>query len=266
MPADGFAANPSGTQSAPLPTSAHHAPLSKGTDQTVASTNSARSTAAGDTPFPSTSAPLGVNQADKPEQGAVAAGLDAPLARGGENFANTLSAITTPETGPLSMPTTARSDSPTQLPAPVATPLGQPGWSQEFSDRVTWMAGKSLDSAEIHLNPPHLGPIEVRISLDQDQQASIQFISSHATVREAIEAAAPRLREMMHNQQMTLVNVNVADASSQQQFAGRNDGRSPHPQQPAYVRTDRDFNGESAAAIDTPLPTRNAGNQLSLYA
>ncbi|TAN48435.1 MAG: flagellar hook-length control protein FliK [Methylococcaceae bacterium] len=248
----------------------HQAPLHKSTDHAAALTDGARSLAGSESSLAAPAVPANARKLDpQPELAAAASGMDAPVAGNNESFANTLSAITTPEPGTLSMPATARSDSgnAAQLPAPVATPLGQPGWDREFNDRVVWMAGKSLDSAEIHLNPPHLGPIEVRISLDQDQQASIQFISSHAQVREAIEAAAPRLREMMHNQQLTLVNVNVADSSGQQQFAGRNDGRSPYPQQPAYVRTERDFNGDSNAAIDAPPPARGGGtNQLNLYA
>lgn len=77
----------------------------------------------------------------------------------------------------------------------VETPFRQPGWDQALSERVLWAANQKMQSAEIKLNPPQLGPIEVRIQMHQDQ-AQVSFTSQHAAVREALEAALPRLREM----------------------------------------------------------------------
>ncbi len=91
-------------------------------------------------------------------------------------------------------------------------PVGQPGWNQELGNRIIWMTGKSVDVAEIRLNPPHLGPLEVRINLNQDQ-ASVAFTAQNSVVREAIEAAVPRLREMFSSQQLNLVNVDVSQQS-----------------------------------------------------
>jgi len=94
-------------------------------------------------------------------------------------------------------------------------PVGQPGWNRELGNRIIWMTGKSVDVAEIRVNPPQLGPLEVRINLNQDQ-ASVAFTAQNSVVREAIEAAVPRLREMFSSQQLNLVNVDV----SQQSFSG----------------------------------------------
>jgi hypothetical protein len=102
-------------------------------------------------------------------------------------------------------------------PPPVATPLGHPGWDAEMSERIVWMTSKSMSSAEIHLNPPNLGPVEVRISLNQDQQASIQFVSPHAAVREALEAAMPKLRDLFGAQQLSLADVSVSQHPAGQQ-------------------------------------------------
>jgi flagellar hook-length control protein FliK len=99
---------------------------------------------------------------------------------------------------------------------PVATPVGHPGWDAEVGQRVVWMAGNSVSSAEIHLNPPHLGPVEVRISVNQDQQTSVQFLSPHAAVREALEAALPRLRDQFGAQQLNLGDVSVSQQSTGQ--------------------------------------------------
>lgn len=94
------------------------------------------------------------------------------------------------------------------------TPFGRPDWSDDFGERVVWMTGKGIQSAELQLNPQHLGPVEVRINLSQDQ-ASVQFVAHHAAVRDAIEAAIPKLREMLGAQQLNLADVSVAQQSFQ---------------------------------------------------
>jgi len=73
--------------------------------------------------------------------------------------------------------------------------------------------------AELHLNPPHLGPLEVRLSITSDQNAvaNAQFTSPHAAVREAIEAAMPRLREILAESGVTLGNTTVGNDSFRQQ-------------------------------------------------
>ena len=115
---------------------------------------------------------------------------------------------------------------------PVAVPFNQPGWDQALGERVHWMVTQRLQAAEIHLNPPELGPVEVRLSMDQNQ-ARIQFLSPHASVRDAIEAALPRLREMLGDGGVQLMNVDVGQHSAERQshfHAGFGDAhRGPVP-------------------------------------
>ena len=104
--------------------------------------------------------------------------------------------------------------------------VGAPGWNGELAQKVVWMATQQQQVAELRLNPPHLGPVEVMLTLGNDQgaQASIQFASPHVAAREAIEAALPRLREMMADSGIALGNVTVsADSFQQQAEAGRQD-------------------------------------------
>jgi flagellar hook-length control protein FliK len=75
--------------------------------------------------------------------------------------------------------------------------------------------------ADLHLNPPQLGPVEIHVVLGNDQ-ASISFSSPHAVVRDAIQAALPRLTEVLQNQGVVLSDVSVATQSfSQQQSQGQ---------------------------------------------
>ncbi|MDP1683519.1 MAG: flagellar hook-length control protein FliK [Burkholderiales bacterium] len=122
---------------------------------------------------------------------------------------------------PTQIPTTARAESapanvPTPAPLAVDVKVGTPGWDTAFSQRVTWAATNQHQVAELRLNPPNLGPIEIRITISNDQ-ATAMFVSAHASVRDSIEAALPRLREMLGESGLTLGNVNVSSQSFQQQ-------------------------------------------------
>lgn len=97
----------------------------------------------------------------------------------------------------------------------VDLPMGQPKWGNEFAQKIIWLTSQQNQVAEIHLNPAHLGPVEVMLSITQDQ-ATAQFLSPHSAVREAIEEALPRLREMMAENGIQLGNVMVGAESFQQ--------------------------------------------------
>lgn len=100
-------------------------------------------------------------------------------------------------------------------PAPTTTlnaPLGQRGWDQGLGDQLVWMASQKHQVAELHLNPPDLGPLKIRLTLDSDF-ASAQFVSHHAAVREAIEAAMPRLKEMLADCGIALGNTSISAES-----------------------------------------------------
>jgi flagellar hook-length control protein FliK len=81
-----------------------------------------------------------------------------------------------------------------------------------------WMVGQQQQGAEIRLNPPALGPLEIKLSMT-DGQASLTFSTQHLPVKEALEAATPRLREMFSESGINLgsVSVNVGTSSQQQQ-------------------------------------------------
>jgi hypothetical protein len=95
------------------------------------------------------------------------------------------------------------------------------GWSEALSQKVLWMVTEGRQTAELSLNPPDLGPLQVVLSVDNDQ-ASAMFVSQNPDVRQALEAALPRLKEMMAESGISLGSTTVsADSSSQ---AGNPDG------------------------------------------
>jgi len=110
-----------------------------------------------------------------------------------------------------------------QVQVSVQTPVGQqPQWGSAVAEKVLWMAAQNLKSAEIHLDPPELGPLMVKVTVSQDQ-ASITFASQQVAVREALDQTAFRLREQFDEQGLDLVNVDVSDQGFGQEASGDQD-------------------------------------------
>ena len=85
-----------------------------------------------------------------------------------------------------------------------------------MGEKVLWLAAQNVTSAEIRLDPPDLGPLQVKISLNQEQ-ASVNFTSHHASVRETLDQNLHRLRDMFSEHGLHLANVDVSDKSFQRQ-------------------------------------------------
>lgn len=108
----------------------------------------------------------------------------------------------------------------------IAGRVGEAGWSNALSQRVVWMAGQNVQAAEFRVEPPQLGPIEVRLSITNDQ-ASLTFAAAHPATREAIQNSLPRLQEMLMESGVTLGNVFVGAQNFQnQQQGGRDSAQS----------------------------------------
>ncbi|MDX9741499.1 MAG: flagellar hook-length control protein FliK [Gammaproteobacteria bacterium] len=108
---------------------------------------------------------------------------------------------------PSAMPAAGAERAPPSL--PLSLPLQHERWGEEVGERVRWMIGQQMQTAELKITPAHLGTIEVRISMRKDQM-QISFASPHAAVREVLEDAAPRLREMMSAAGYAGVDVDVS--------------------------------------------------------
>lgn len=98
----------------------------------------------------------------------------------------------------------------------VAARVGSAEWGRAVGEKVMWMANQNNHVAELHLNPPSLGPLEVRLTVNNDQATAL-FVSHHSAVREAIETAMPRLREMLADNGIMLGNASVSAESFAQQ-------------------------------------------------
>lgn len=116
-------------------------------------------------------------------------------------------------------------------PLQITQPVGTSGWSEEVGNRVVWMANRQESRAELVLTPPQMGRVEVSLTISGDQ-ASANFVSANPAVREALEAALPRLREVLADAGIQLGQAQVGAENPGQSARGdKNDDN------PAFDRT-----------------------------
>ncbi|BEV15205.1 flagellar hook-length control protein FliK [Herbaspirillum sp. DW155] len=102
----------------------------------------------------------------------------------------------------------------------IQSNVGSAGWNQALGTKITWMATAGMQSASLSLNPPDLGPMQVVLNV-HNQQADATFITAQPEVKQALEAAMPKLREMMDQAGIQLGQANVQTGMpNQQQGAG----------------------------------------------
>lgn len=99
---------------------------------------------------------------------------------------------------------------------------------EQVHERINMMMAKNLKYVDIRLDPPELGKIQIKLSINQDQ-ASVQFTVNNHQTRDIVEQAMPRLREMLQQQGLQLAQSSVQQESSQQ-FAGHQNNSSAQSQ------------------------------------
>jgi len=114
----------------------------------------------------------------------------------------------------LSMSSTA--PLPTSLSSVIGAQVQGPEWSGKMIEQVSMMVKGGFQQAEIKLNPAHLGPLEVKLNMSDDK-ANISFVTQYAPVKEAIDSAMPKLRDMLEEQGLSLADFDVSTQSEQQQ-------------------------------------------------
>lgn len=86
----------------------------------------------------------------------------------------------------------------------------------QLAEKVRWMVNSRNQSAEIRLDPPDLGGVNIRVNMNGDS-AQVSFNVQSNAAKEALDQALPRLREMLQEQGIELGQSNVQQDSQQQQ-------------------------------------------------
>lgn len=140
----------------------------------------------------------------------------------------------------------ASAEAPKAPPPSIETPLHSPNWGRNFGEGIVWMAKNDQQSAQININPPQLGPLQITLHLNGDQ-ASAVFASPHAEVRQAIQDAMPQLRDMLA---ASGINLGQADVGSQgsapgREFAAQQGNQNRYGDEDAILSPDTQFADKS---------------------
>ncbi|MGE5384941.1 MAG: flagellar hook-length control protein FliK [Betaproteobacteria bacterium] len=143
----------------------------------------------------------------------------------------------------------------------VGTPLGDSRWSQDFGEKLVWMANSDRQSAQININPPQLGPVQITLDI-KGGEATAYFASPHGEVRQAIESALPHLREMLAGAGIDLGQANVGA-----QFA-RQDAQNQSQQSDSSRFSDDNaiLHGDSSLGAATPVAVQRGRGMVDLFA
>ena len=95
-----------------------------------------------------------------------------------------------------------------------------PAWGADLGRQIVVLShdgGAGRQTAELRLDPPDLGPLRVTLSVN-DGVASASFVSAHAAVRHAVEAALPQLQQALAQAGLSLGQASVGDHGAQSGF------------------------------------------------
>lgn len=135
--------------------------------------------------------------------------------------------------------------------------LNQAQAPQQLRERLMLMSANGIQRAEIRLDPPDLGTLNIRITVQQDQ-AHVNFQAQTPQAREMIEQAMPRLRELMEQQGLQLADSEV----SQQQQGSGDDQQQQFGQGGEAEQAELDWTAEVALQNGEPL----APGRVDFYA
>ncbi len=136
----------------------------------------------------------------------------------------------------------------------LAPEVATPAWNQALGQQVVWMVSGEVQTASLNLTPPELGPLQITLNVSNNQ-ASANFVAAQPEVRQALEDAMPRLRQMLGEAGIELGNTSVSAGTPQQQgFEGESGSNPRHSNGVAMLES-----GMTAAESVEVVPARRRG-------
>ena len=101
--------------------------------------------------------------------------------------------------------------------------ITKPEAATELANKVQVMVNQNRMIAEIRLDPPDLGQMQIKIAMQGDT-ATVNIVVQSQQARETLEHATPRLKELLEEQGIELGQSSVQQEGQDQQFANGSDG------------------------------------------
>ncbi|OEE96681.1 flagellar hook-length control protein FliK [Vibrio crassostreae] len=157
-----------------------------------------------------------------------------------------------------SAPTRAEIQAAQQAPLQLTKELA----NEQVAEKVQMMMSKNLKNLDIRLDPPELGQMKIRMTMNNDV-ANVHFTVSNQQARDVIEQTLPRLREMLAQQ-----GLQLADSSVQQQNSGQGQDRYNNGEQQSGANRTNDTQGDenldSGSNLELNVASKRDG--ISYYA
>ncbi|POZ60481.1 flagellar hook-length control protein FliK [Chromobacterium alticapitis] len=133
--------------------------------------------------------------------------------------------------------------------------LNDPSWGKALGEQVLSMVNLKMDKAQIQLNPPQMGPIEITLKMNGNDQAQVLFTAAVPATREALENNMHRLSAMLSSSGIQLTDSQVSSGNSGQQ------------QQAFQQKRERQQQGSPEAdGVDALAAIKAARGILSIFA
>ena len=104
-------------------------------------------------------------------------------------------------------------------------PLNQPQGQQQLAEKIRWMVNGRQSMAEIRLDPPEMGSMQIRLNVSGDS-ASVSFVVQSQHAKEMLADAMPRLRDMFSEQGIDLGESFVSQQQTGEQGEQQSGGQS----------------------------------------
>lgn len=143
--------------------------------------------------------------------------------------------------------------------AQITTPLHQVNqWGTDFGRVMVQISQQAaqhpgINTAEIRLDPPELGPLRIVLSVT-DSVASAMIFAAHAQTRQTVEQALPQLQQQLAQAGLSLGEANVSD----QGFSAHTDQQPDKKpsQQTAFSLTGTDQIDENTGLLPAHTPSQ----------
>jgi len=147
-----------------------------------------------------------------------------------------------------------------------AVNIFKPEGQQQLTEKVRWMVNSRNISAEIRLDPPDLGGMNIKVNLSGDS-ASVSFVVQSQHARDVLDQAVPRLREMLEEHGIELGQSSVqqdssgGDAQAEQGSLANNSNDSGNLAQQSQDET-QDLNEDSVLGTSDVIEQRISGGRI----
>lgn len=137
---------------------------------------------------------------------------------------------------------------------------GQQAWGDALAGKISMNAAKNVQQVTIHLDPPELGSLELKLNVKDDQQTQVQVQVQSPQVKEALESSANRLRDMLAEQGLELSEFDVQTGSQQ---GGDNDQQAAEEGLSSNQQDSDALSLEEESTIQ--IPARKNNNLLDTF-